>query len=272
MYNVKLLAIFLLASLSSNLIGQVHTIYPKGNKTANVNHTGDVWLHHVSKPDSIFNYSIAEASFAPGAKLNWHIHPGGQQLIITDGVGYYQERGKAINVVKKGDVIKCQPGVEHWHGASHDHEFVYIGVTEKTPTKWLEKVSDAEYNSAISANIEKDITELSRMKWQWMADKDVTKLQDLFHQNSEFVHMGGTWGKEQEINIIQSGNIWYKKADIHEVSVKILGNTAIVYNRITLIAVVGGNEVTNNFMVTEVYVKEGDNWKMGSMSFTKLIN
>ena len=110
------------------------------------------------------------------------------------------------------------------------------------------------------------------MKWQWMADKDVTKLQDLFHQNSEFVHMGGTWGKEQEINIIQSGNIWYKKADIHEVSVKILGNTAIVYNRITLIAVVGGNEVTNNFMVTEVYVKEGDNWKMGSMSFTKLIN
>ncbi|HMT72274.1 MAG TPA: hypothetical protein PKD16_19065, partial [Saprospiraceae bacterium] len=62
MFKAKFLAIFLLASLSSNLIGQVHTIYPKGNKTDNVNHTGDVWLHHVSKPDSIFNYSIAEAS------------------------------------------------------------------------------------------------------------------------------------------------------------------------------------------------------------------
>ena len=146
------------------------------------------------------------------------------------------------------------------------------GIYLKLMTTAEVETDDAEYNSAISANIDKDITELSRMKWQWMADKDVTKLQELFHKNSEFVHMGGTWGKEQEINIIQSGNIWYKKADIHEVSVKILGNTAIVYNRITLLAVVGGNEVTNNFMVTEVYVKEGDNWKMGSMSFTKLIN
>jgi hypothetical protein len=82
--------------------------------------------------------------------------------------------------------------------------------------------------------------------------------------------MGGAWGKEREVNIIRGGGIWYKKADIHEVSVEIIDNTAILLNRITLLAVVGGNEVTNPFMVTEVYIKKDGVWKMGSLSFTKL--
>ncbi|OYX16217.1 MAG: hypothetical protein B7Z16_11920 [Algoriphagus sp. 32-45-6] len=86
-------------------------------------------------------------------------------------------------------------------------------------------------------------------KWQWMADKDADKLSDLFDDKSVFVHMGGAWGKEREVNIIRSGGIWYKKADIHEVSVEIIDNTAILLNRITLLAVVGGNEVTNPFSV-----------------------
>ena len=63
----------------------------------------------------------------------------------------------------------------------------------------------------------------------------------------------------------------YKKADILEVSVNIIGNTAILLNKITLLAVVGGNEVTNPFIVTEVYVKENTTWKLGSLSFTKLM-
>ena len=76
---------------------------------------------------------------------------------------------------------------------------------------------------------------------------------------------------EQELNIIKSGGIWYKKAEIHEVSVNIIGTTAILLNRITLLAVVGENEVTNLFEVTEVYVKEGNSWKLGSLSFTRLL-
>ena len=83
--------------------------------------------------------------------------------------------------------------------------------------------------------------------------------------------MGGSWGKERELEVIGSGGIHYKKADIHEVSVNIIGNTAILLNRITLLAVVGGNEVTNPFMVTEVYVKENGGWKLGSLSFTRLL-
>jgi Domain of unknown function (DUF4440) len=116
---------------------------------------------------------------------------------------------------------------------------------------------------------EQEVIQLSKDKWQWMADKNVDKLKDLFHEKAEFVHMGGSWGKEQEVNVIGSGGIWYKKADVHDVSVKIIDNTAIVLNRITLLAVVGGNEVTNPFIVTEVYVKENGKWKMGSLSFTK---
>nr|WP_315173078.1 nuclear transport factor 2 family protein [uncultured Flavobacterium sp.] len=118
---------------------------------------------------------------------------------------------------------------------------------------------------------EQEIIQLSKQKWEWMADKNVDKLSPLFDDKSVFVHMGGSWGKTQEINIIKSGGIHYKKADIHEVSVNIIGNTAILLNKITLLAVVGGNEVTNPFMVTEVYIKENDGWKLGSLSFTKLM-
>ncbi len=118
---------------------------------------------------------------------------------------------------------------------------------------------------------EQEIIELSKTKWQWMADKEADKLAELFDDKSVFVHMGGAWGKEREVDIIRGGGIWYKKADIHEVSVEFIDNTAILLNRITLLAEVGGNEVTNPFMVTEVYVKKADGWKLGSLSFTRLM-
>ncbi|MBC6491816.1 nuclear transport factor 2 family protein [Flavihumibacter stibioxidans] len=119
---------------------------------------------------------------------------------------------------------------------------------------------------------EQEVIKLSRDKWQWMADKKADTLANLFHEKSVFVHMGGSWGKDQEVNVIRGGGIHYKKADIHEVSVNIIGNTAILLNRITLLAVVGGNEVTNPFMVTEVYLKEHNGWKLGSLSFTRLLS
>jgi hypothetical protein len=119
-------------------------------------------------------------------------------------------------------------------------------------------------------NAEQEIINLSKEKWQWMADKNADKLADLFHEKAMFVHMGGSWGKEQEVNVIKSGGIWYKKAEIHEVTVNIIDNTAILLNRITLLAVVGSNEVTNPFMVTEVYIKQNGTWKMGSLSFSRL--
>lgn len=124
---------------------------------------------------------------------------------------------------------------------------------------------------AQNSKAEQEIIELSKEKWQWMSDKNVNDLSNLFHEKAMFVHMGGSWGTEQELNVIKSGGIWYKKADIHEVSVNIIENTAVLLNRIDLLAVVGGNEVTNPFEVTEVYIKIKGQWKLGSLSFTRLM-
>ena len=118
---------------------------------------------------------------------------------------------------------------------------------------------------------EQEVINLSREKWRWMAEREVDTLDALFHEKAVFVHMGGAWGKEQELDIIKSGGIHYKQADIHEVSVNIIGTTAILLDRITLLAVVDGNEVTNPFMVTEVYVQQDGSWKLASLSFTKLL-
>jgi acetyl esterase/lipase/quercetin dioxygenase-like cupin family protein len=124
-------------------------IFPRGELSTTKNHTGNIWLKELNVGDSTFDSSIAVATYDAGAKLDWHIHPGGQVLLITEGTGYYQERGKPIQVVHKGDVIKCLPGVEHWHGASPKSGFAYIAVTptQKGKTIWLEPVSDKDYNS-----------------------------------------------------------------------------------------------------------------------------
>lgn len=118
---------------------------------------------------------------------------------------------------------------------------------------------------------EQEIIQLSKDKWDWMSAKNSEKLDQLFDEKSVFVHMGGSWGKKQELDVIRSGGIWYKKADIHDVSVNIIENTAIILTKMDLLAVVGGNEVTNPFIVTEVYVKKGTNWKLASLSFTKTL-
>jgi hypothetical protein len=115
-----------------------------------------------------------------------------------------------------------------------------------------------------------EVKQLSLDKWQWMADKDITKLTPLFHPQAKFVHMSGTWNTPRELEIIQSGSIWYKKADIKDTAIELIGNTAIVWNRITLHAVVGGNEVSTEFTVTEVYQREQDSWKMLALTFSSV--
>ncbi len=119
-------------------------------------------------------------------------------------------------------------------------------------------------------NLEQEIINLSKEKWQWMADKNVDKLASLFHDQSRFVHMSGTWKKEEELNIIRSGSIWYKKADVHDVALEIVGDDAIVWNRITLTAMVRGAEAVTEFTVTEVYKKQGNDWKLLALTFSSV--
>lgn len=143
-------AIVFAVTFTSAVFAQDAPVFPKGEISKTDNHTGTVWLAELNTPDSIFNFSLAQATFAPGAKLDWHIHPAGQYLLITNGTGYYQEQGKPIQIVHKGDIIKCLPGIAHWHGASPDSSFTYIGTTptSKGKTIWLKRVTDAEYKSA----------------------------------------------------------------------------------------------------------------------------
>jgi len=120
-------------------------------------------------------------------------------------------------------------------------------------------------------NAEQEILDLSKTKWRWMSERNVDSLAALFDDQAVFVHMGGTMSRDRELEVIRSGGIHYKHAEIFETSVRFIGTTAILLNRIRLDAVVGGNEVTNPFMVTEVYVQQNGTWKLGSLSFTRLL-
>lgn len=125
--------------------------------------------------------------------------------------------------------------------------------------------------AAAPTKAEQEVLDLSKLKWRWMAEKKADTLAALFHDKAVFVHMGGSWGKAQEVEIIRSGGIHYKHAEIFEASARLIDSTAIVLSRIRLDAVVGGNEVTNPFMVTEVYVQQQGAWKLASLSFTRLV-
>jgi hypothetical protein len=118
--------------------------------------------------------------------------------------------------------------------------------------------------------VEQEVIQLSKQKWQWMADKNVEKLAPLFDDKSKFVHMSGTWKKDEELDIIKTGRIWYKEAKIHDVAIELFGKTAIVWNRITLDAIVRGSEVVTEFTVTEVYQKRGKEWKLLDLTFSSV--
>lgn len=129
----------------------------------------------------------------------------------------------------------------------------------------------AQENTKVFTAEEQAIVDLSNNKWNWMAEKNVEKLAELFHEHSQFVHMGGYWGKQEELNTIGTGTIWYKKAEIHDVQVKFTAETAIVYSRIHLNSEVGGNSVRFPFIVTEVYVMEEGKWQLASLVFTRTL-
>ena len=123
---------------------------------------------------------------------------------------------------------------------------------------------------AQSSKNEQKIMQLSKDKWQWMADKDVDKLEKMFDDKAKFLHMSGTWKKAEELEIIKTGSIWYKKATIHDSAIEVSGKTAIVWNRITLESVVRGNDAKVEFTVTEVYQKQKKDWKMLALSFSSV--
>jgi hypothetical protein len=149
--------------------------------------------------------------------------------------------------------------------------FVIVLVLAWTPSALAQPAPQSQPQASLSSAHQEIIT-LSKDKWRWMAERNVKALDTLFAPEAVFVHMGGTMDKTQELGVIESGRIQYRDAQIQEVSVRFVGpTTAILLNRIRLVAVVGGNEVVNPFTVTEVYVKVGGAWTLGSLSFTRMM-
>lgn len=124
------------------------TIFPKGEELKSPNFTGRVWLEMLSERDSLFNCPIGNVTFEPGCRNNWHRHPGGQILLCISGDGYYQQRGEDIRELHPGDVVRIDPNVEHWHGATAHSWFSHLSIeTNATVGEavWLEAVTDSQY-------------------------------------------------------------------------------------------------------------------------------
>jgi alkylhydroperoxidase/carboxymuconolactone decarboxylase family protein YurZ len=152
-----------------------------------------------------------------------------------------------------------------------------LADTLRTRSVQSASAEDAQASSPVSssvdsANTQDKIIDLSREKWRWMAERNIEALAALFDDKAMFVHMSRTMNKEQELEVIKSGDIQYKHAEIQETSVQLVGDsTAILLSRLRLDAVVRGNEVSDPFVVTEVYVQQGGQWQLGSLSFTRLV-
>ncbi len=128
---------------------QISTVFEKGEIVTNDNFIGTVWLNYLVETDTAHNVNIGSVTFEPGARTNWHYHKGGQILLVTEGRGLYQERGKPVEIIEKGEVVKCLPNIAHWHGATPTESMAHIAIGTNTNiggAVWLEPVTDEEYS------------------------------------------------------------------------------------------------------------------------------
>ena len=139
------------AQNSSDKFSSDDLLFPKGELGSEKNFTGNAYNFGLVLSDSIYNTLVGNVYFEAGARSNWHTHPGGQILVITDGEGYHQIEGQPRQTMKKGDVVKCPPNTKHWHGATANtslSQMYIVPNTERGIVTWLEPVTDEQYNSA----------------------------------------------------------------------------------------------------------------------------
>lgn len=155
--RLTLIAIIILTSCNNKIIQQKMStentapLFSKGEKLTNGYFTGDAYLQLLLAKDKNNDFVIGSVTFEAGARTNWHTHPRGQVLIVTEGLGLYQEKGKPAQSIKKGDIINIPENVEHWHGASATSKMVHIAITNyegEVNAVWLSPVTDLEYSEA----------------------------------------------------------------------------------------------------------------------------
>lgn len=157
--SFKYSLIFLILILTGCNIGknknvtsaQNETLFPKGEKITSNNFSGTVYLKMMGASDTSLHTSFGNVTFEPKARTNWHSHPGGQILFITEGKGFYQAKGEPARLLHKGDVVEIPRNVVHWHGAAPESEFSHIAVSLNTDdggAVWSGPVTDEEYDQA----------------------------------------------------------------------------------------------------------------------------
>lgn len=154
--KVIALAVIGLASMSCNNQNKevmknenTTSLFPKGNRLPEDWFTGEAFLSPLVANDKNNEFSAGAVTFEIRARTNWHTHPKGQVLIVTEGAGFYQEKDKPAQVIKKGDVVNIPENVEHWHGASATTSMTHIAITNfrgGVQVTWLEPVTDEEFN------------------------------------------------------------------------------------------------------------------------------
>lgn len=125
----------------------VSSYQTEGTKAPNTHYIGEAWLNAIIRNDDELGYNITKAMFKANSTLDWHKHSSPQVLIYVEGEGYYQERGKDAVILKAGDVVKCEPGVEHWHSSTKDSDVTYLALYGGSePTTWTEVVTQEYYD------------------------------------------------------------------------------------------------------------------------------
>jgi len=126
-------------------------LFPKGNQITNNNFAGTAYLQMMGATDTTLHVSYGNVTFEPKARTNWHSHPGGQLLFITEGKGFYHAKGEPARLLKKGDFVEIPRNVVHWHGAAPNSEFAHIAVSLNTDdggAVWIGPVTDEEYSQS----------------------------------------------------------------------------------------------------------------------------
>lgn len=142
-----LLILVSLSAYSQKTEYKVASYLTEGNKAPNTHYIGEAWLNAIIHNDSELGYNITKATFKANSTLDWHKHSSAQVLIIVDGEAYYQEKGKEPVILKKGDIIKCEKGTEHWHSSTKFNDVTYLALYGGgKPTTWTEVVTQEYYD------------------------------------------------------------------------------------------------------------------------------
>ncbi|HEX4436191.1 MAG TPA: cupin domain-containing protein [Solirubrobacteraceae bacterium] len=117
--------------------------------------TGAVFIDAVAAPAGPSRLAAASVHFTPGARTAWHVHPNGQTIFVTEGIGRCQREGGEVEVIRPGDRVFFEPGENHWHGAAPDRFMTHIAMQqadeEGNVVAWGEHVTDEQYGVAPAA-------------------------------------------------------------------------------------------------------------------------